>query len=84
MVRISGLLKLVSKPSAFVYDEEDSEETLDEVAIKVRIAKRLAKCFIVKYSRISLNNITIPSFGELTRSEEEKLDLHFESQVFLF
>lgn len=84
MVRISGLLKLVSKPSAFVYDEEDSEETLDEVAIKVRgLLKRLAKCLHSEIlPELALNNITIPSFGELTRSEEEKLDLHFESQVF--
>ncbi|MGY3803224.1 polyphosphate kinase 1 [Pigmentibacter ruber] len=85
MVRISGLLRLVSKPNnSFNYDEEDSEETLDEVAIKVRgLLKRLAKCLHTEIlPELSLNNITIPRFGELTRTEEEKLDIHFESQVF--
>ncbi|WGL61530.1 polyphosphate kinase 1 [Pigmentibacter sp. JX0631] len=85
MVRISGLLRLVSKPSnSLYYDEEDSEEMLDEVAIKVRgLLKRLSKCLQNEIlPELGLNNITIPRFGELTRSEEEKLDIHFESQVF--
>ena len=36
MVRLSGLLRLVAQHHTTIYDEEESEETLDEVAIKVR------------------------------------------------
>lgn len=84
MVRLSGLLRLVAQHHTTIYDEEESEETLDEVAIKVReLLKRISKCLHSQIlPELELNHISIPKFSELTRSEEEKLDSHFESQVF--
>lgn len=84
MVRLSGLLRLVVKPNNTGYDEEDSEETLDEVAIKVRaLLRRISKCLHTQIlPELSAFNISIPKVTELTRTEEEKLDSHFESQVF--
>ncbi|APJ02543.1 polyphosphate kinase 1 [Silvanigrella aquatica] len=84
MVRLSGLLRLVAQPSAHDYDDEESEETLDEVAIKVRgLLKRISKCLHSQIlPELANYNISIAEVTELTRTEEEKLDSHFESQVF--
>lgn len=84
MVRLSGLLRLVAKPSTTKYDEDDSEETLDEVAIKVRgLLKRVSYCLHSQIlPELSAFHIFIPKVTELTRTEEEKLDSHFETQVF--
>ncbi|BBH51732.1 polyphosphate kinase 1 [Fluviispira sanaruensis] len=84
MVRLSGLLKLVVKPNNIYPDEDEFDETLDEVAIKVRgLIKRAERCLYTQiFPMLANHHISIANLDELTRSEEEKLDAHFESQVF--
>jgi polyphosphate kinase len=89
MVRLSGLLKLVEKEhhnesSPQFLDDEELEETLDEVALKVRA--------LLKNAYHSLSHHVLPQFAdhgihllkidELSKGERERLDAFFEEQVF--
>ena len=89
MVRLSGLLKLVEKEhhsesSPLFLDDEELEDTLDEVSVKVRE--------LVKTAYQALGDVVLPGLEEhgvhllkveeLSRTEREKLDQFFEEQVF--
>ncbi len=90
MVRLSSLLRLLEQNdetrtlSENSMDDEDIEDTLDEVSVKVR--QDLKRASHALYSSIlpalAENHLLIAKIDDLSRAELERVDEFFELQIF--
>lgn len=89
MVRLSALLRIWERdrnagPVSAYPDEPDAEETLDEVSLIVRA--QLKRLYVSLNAQIlpalAENGIAFATADDLSRTEEERIDDHFEEQIF--
>jgi polyphosphate kinase len=89
MVRINSLMRLIEKEARTIsergeWGDEDPEETLDEVVIKVRSCllrcdSLMTNALFPQLAEIGISKLDVE---DLSRSESQYLDEYFEKQVF--
>jgi polyphosphate kinase len=87
MVRVSSLIRLLEREGSrknTELDEEELEDTLDEVALKVRqILKRVNFAFFGSIlPQVEKQGVFFVPFDNLSKAESEKLESYFEAQIF--